>query len=632
MVAIAQDPTLSWWRLDGDPVDLARAVWRKVDSIRSRRRGQNLDDLIYEAIYRGRPLSSARLLGPSSRDQRSAPYTTLNVVQAKVDALTARMSKHRPFPIISCDDAGWSEKRFARRVSSVLRAKMGRQDMERDRLLRTRDAIIRGTGVAKITRTMCHGKCDVTVERVPRSEVIVGTRDALYGAPRSVYHLRSYPLEVLTARYPKQAKKLAAIATVATYDSDEWYEWGDDWADESMIVKVCEAYHLPSIDADGEMADDGRRVLVARDLVLEDDEWCRPRHPFALLHYSPPVRGWYGDGLVSMLAAPQAKINDIARDMQEALYWGGGLKVFMPKGAVTKEHLAKRHPIIVEHNGAVPTYVAPNPISQQAFTFLEFLMGWCDDVSGLSRDFQSGKTQLGAGASGAAIDALDDITSDRLAGFQLFDSLSQVDIGQLIVDEARAIAKECPKAEQAAWIREHKWDRVQTETGLHHLRLEPQNFLPGTRSGRLAGVTEMFKAGLVDGDSMWEMFEEPDVQRMNRRRLGPRRAIEMTMEGLCDPDVDLYTLIPDAMFPLKQGIDVAKAEYEDALSGRADPSILSRFREWIRLSQAELDKAAAAAQPAGPGMAPPGAPPTAAPLGMPPGAPLAAPPAMPMGA
>lgn len=621
----------SWWR-QTQPAELARAIWRKVDAIRSRRRAQNLDDLIYEAIYKGRPLSSARILGPSVRDQRTAPFTTLNVVQAKVDALTARMSKHRPFPVISCDDAGWSEKRFARRVSSVLRAKMGRQDIERDRLLRTRDAIVRGTGVAKITRTAVCGKHDVTVERVPRSEVIVGTRDALYGAPRSVYHLRSYPLEVLTARYPKQADKLKAIATAATYDSDEWYEWGDDWADDSLVVRLCEAYHLPSLDDDGELADDGRRSLVAKDLVLEDDEWCRRRHPFALLHYSPPMRGWFGDGLVSMLAAPQAKINDIARDIQEALYWGGGLKVFMPKGAMTKEQLSKRHPIVVEHNGTAPTYVAPNPVSQQAFQILEFLMNWCDDVSGLSRDFQSGKTQLGAGASGAAIDALDDITSDRLAGFQLFDSLSQVDIGQLIVDEARAIAKECPKAEQATWIREHKWDGLKIDEGLHHLRLEPQNFLPGTRAGRLAGATELFKAGLLDGDNMIELFEEPDLQRGNRKRLGPRRAVEMVMEGLCDPGVDLYQLIPDAMFPLKLGIDTAKAEYEDAWAGGADAAVLSRFREWIRLSQAKLDEAAAAAQPAGPGMAPPGAPPPAAPPGMPPGASPAAPPAMPMGA
>ncbi|WP_434127598.1 hypothetical protein, partial [Enterococcus faecium] len=80
----------------------------------------------------------------------------------------------------------------------------------------------------------------------------------------------------------------------------------DDWADDSLTVKIVEAWHLPS----GYDADDGRRVMVCRDLVLEDEPWTRLRHPFALLHYSPPVRGWYGHGLVSMLAAPQAKIND----------------------------------------------------------------------------------------------------------------------------------------------------------------------------------------------------------------------------------------------------------------------------------------------------------------------------------
>ena len=67
------------------------------------------------------------------------------VVQAKVDALGARMSKHRPFPVISADDADWGEKRFARRMSSVLRAKMGQQDVERDNMLLVRDSMIRGT-------------------------------------------------------------------------------------------------------------------------------------------------------------------------------------------------------------------------------------------------------------------------------------------------------------------------------------------------------------------------------------------------------------------------------------------------------------------------------------------------------
>ena len=146
------------------------------------------------------------------------------------------------------------------------------------------------------------------------------------------------------------------------------------------------------------------------------------------------------------------------------------------------------------------------------------------------------------------------------------------------------------------------------------------------------GADNYAMRGLLDGDNMIELFEEPDLQRGNRKRLGPRRAVEKVMEGLCDPDVDLYSLIPDAMFPLKLGIDTAKAEYEDAWAGGADGAVLSRFREWIRLSQAKLEEAAAAAQPAGPGMAPPGAPPPAAPPGMPPGASPAAPPPMPMDA
>ena len=608
---------------------VAGEVWRKVDAIRNRRRDQNLDDLIYEAIYLGRPLSASSSVaarGAAARDQRAAPFTTLNVVQAKVDALCARMSKHRPFPVIGADDAGWGEKRFARRVSSVLRAKLGQQDVERDNMLLVRDATIRGTGVAKVVTVERGGKYDVAVERVPRSEVIVGARDAMYGTPRTIYHLRSYPLEVMAARYPKHADKLKTLATASSAESDEWYEWGDDWADDSLTVKIVEAWHLPS----GFDANDGRRVMVCRDLVLEDEPWTRLRHPFALLHYSPPVRGWYGHGLVSMLAAPQAKINDIARDIQEALYFGSTLKVFIPKGSMKKEHLAKRHPVVIETEGGLtPSYVAPLPVSPQAFQVLEFLMNWCDDVSGLSRDFQSGKTQLGAGASGAAIDALDDITSDRLAGFQLNHSLSRVDIGALVVDEAREIAATRPKGEQANWIREHNWKKIDIDGGEHHLRLEPQNFLPGTRSGRLAGATEMFKAGLIDGDAMTELFEEPDIQRMNRRKLGPQRAISMILDGINDLDVDLYELIPDAFFPYQKGIDAAKAEYEDAWAAKADPEVLGRYREWIRLTKVEADKAAAAAQPAGPGMAPPGAPPPAMPPGMPPGAPPADQPAMP---
>ena len=88
-----------WWKLPkmrgAGNVRIAGEVWRRVDNIRNRRRAQNLDDLIYEAIYMGRPLSASSSMAArgtaTARDQRSAPFSTLNVTQAKVDALTAAL-------------------------------------------------------------------------------------------------------------------------------------------------------------------------------------------------------------------------------------------------------------------------------------------------------------------------------------------------------------------------------------------------------------------------------------------------------------------------------------------------------------------------------------------------------------
>lgn len=595
----------AWWAQAKRSGELASAIWTRVERLRARRRGDNLRDLIHEAIYRGRPLGAAgdSATLASFATQRSAP-AIINITRAKVDAISSRASKHRPFPVISADDAGWTEKRFAKRVSSVLRTTLGRTTIERDRSLRVRDSIVRGTGVAKVVRTEDN---DVAVERTPRSEILVSGREAQYGCPRNMFQVKSYPVEVLLARFGHDKATKAAIkaqATRATYDDQGWYEWGDEWADDTEHVVVAEAWHLPS----GYGATDGRHCIVIKNAVLLDEMWTRPRFPFAFLHWSPPMRGLWGTGLVEDLSGVQAKINDVSRDIQEALYYGAQLTVFVQRGAnINKEHLRARHPKVVEHDGMEPHYVAPLPVSPQLFQYLDWLLNIADDLSGLSRDFQSGKTQLGAGASGKAMDTLDDIQSDRFAMFQLHDSLSMVDVGALVVDEARAIYDECDKGEMAPWIAEHKWDKVDIESGLYHLKLEPINFLPDTRAGKLESIAQLGQAGLIsDPTDSLDLLDEPDLQRMNRKLLGPRRAIARVMEGLVDLDVPLYELSPDAFFPLDAGIAEARAELDDAWANKAPDNVLSRFREWIRLAEHQKDEAAKGAPPAsGPGMAPP---------------------------
>lgn len=579
-----------WWAQAKRSLDLATAIWTRAEALQARRRKQNLRDLLHEAMYLGQPLGGASesFTLASMAVQRSAP-ANINVIRTKAQAIASRMAKHRAFPVISAEDAGWTEKRFAKRNSSVLRSKLGQTVIERDRTLRVRDSIVRGTGVAKSVRTE---NGDVTIERIPRSELLVSSREAQYGCPRSIFQVRSYPLEVMQARYPDEKRFLEAEATRAKMFDAGWYLWGDDWADDTKQNTVIEAWHLPSSPT----AKDGRHVRTIRGRVLSDEKWDRPRFPFAYLHWDAPFRGLFGSGLVEDLAGPQAKINDVARDIQEALYYGAQLTVFSPRGSkINKEHLRARHPKVVEYDGQLPTYLAPLPVSQQLFQFLDWLLNWCDDASGLSRDFQSGKTQLGAGASGRALDTLDDIQSDRFAMFQLHDSLHMVDIGMLVVDEARAIYNELPKSEMAPWIAEHRWHKMDIDEGLYHLKLEPINFLPDTRAGKLSAVTELGQAGLIqDPTDTLDLLDEPDLQRMNRKLLGPRKSIARVMSELAETDVPLYTLAPDAFFPLEAGIAEARAELNDAWANRAPDAVLERFRKWIEMAETEKDRAATA--------------------------------------
>lgn len=640
--ASGTSPALEWWDASRKADGLADAVWTRAMRMRTWQRMFGLTDLIHEAIYTGRPLGHHGGLPASTslgRTGGSAP-ARLNILRAKVLAITSRVSGHRPLPVISADDAGWFERRFAQRASSVLRSRLRGSDVERERPLLKRDAILRGTGVLKSMRT---DDGDVTVRRIPRAEVLIAPSDQRNRDPRAAFHVESMPLELALAQYGHSKKRRQALvdaSTTASRADDGYYTWGDAWADDSRHVTLIHGWHLPS----GFGVNDGREVTVCKGQTLVDKPWTRPRLPLSLLHWDPPVRGLWGQGLVEDLVGIQAKVNDTIRDLQEAAYYAGQLKVFLPRGSnVNKDHLRRqRHPHVVEVDvgQGIP---APQPgqiIAGDLFSFGKWLIEMMDDLSGLSRDFQAGRTQLGAGASGKAMDTLDDIQSDRFKWFLLSDSLQMVDAATLMLDEARAMWEESEAGtlatdDMAPWIAEHDWRKIEIDGGLHHLQVEPTNFLPDTRAGKFEGIAQLSQAGLIkDPTDALDLFTEPDFQRMTRKLLGPRQAVLKVLEGLADPTVPLTSLQPDSFFPIEDGIATVLAELWSAWAAmRGEPDekeqeILQRHRDWLGLAEHQKSenereaamRAAANAPPAAAGGAPPG--PGPAPGGPPsPGAP-----------
>lgn len=625
-----------WWNRPVDDDEVTRAVWGWAERLKWRQRRRALLDALWEAVYRDVPqhMSDADAGTVALRTKRARQ----NIAKSMVDTVTARVSKRRPMPVISADDAGFAEKLFARRASRVLRRKMGQSIVERLRPLIARDGIIRGSGVAKAYRN----GGDVSVERVPRRELIVDPVEAQYGTPRTLAQVKRMDRAVLLGMFPECE---AQIRDAARASYDEWRLYFEESSDVDH-VDTLEAWHLPSV-AGGK---DGRHVICVRGgPPLLDEPWDRPRFPFSFFHWEPPIDGFWGTGLIESLAPIQQEVNTLLEKMGEGIIAQMALKVLLQRGAgIEKQHLLAGHPVVVEYDGAPPTWMAPTPFSVAVLNYLQWRIQQGYELSGISQASASSKSPLGNQASGKALDTMYDLESDRFADKELGYAMFAVDLGTAILDEARALAKdtEVETAKKAAWIREIDWDKVEVDGGSYHVISEPINFLTDTRAGKLSQVKEMAQSGILsDPMETLALFDEPDIARANRHLLGPYRMLERWCESLADVDVELESLTPTPLMVAHGPLATRMCEGElcNVIAEGADDDVQARYRWALLMLDEETKRLSEPPQgsipPPGPdagagGPMPPGAMPGGMPPAGMPGAPMdpaaAAPGAMPM--
>lgn len=608
-----------WWTLEGEAC--ANAAWGWIDRLKKHHRVQSAMDAVWEAVYNDAPIGL--LMDGSAALRRAQSDTRIKLAKSMVGTMTSRISKRRPMPCISADDAGFSEKRYAQRASRVLRRKMGQSKVERLSPVVVRDGLIRGTGVAKVYRD----GGDVAIEGVPRREVLVDPQESRYGDPRLMAQVKRVSRDVLCAMFPEH-RAFIRTATRAAREDWESYEGTTD-ADQ---VEVGEVWMLPSTPGCG----DGRHAIVMRGKLLKLEEWCRPRLPFAFFHWCPPPTGcgFWGTGLVSECAPTQKEVNDTLKDMGEAIALAHQLKIFIQRGSsIDKNHMRARNPVVIEHDGQVPQYVAPTPFNQAVLEYLKWRIAQAYETCGISQASAASKNPLGSNASGKALDTMYDLESDRFADVESQFAQFRVDLGQLMLDEARAIADDDKDADKksddyvkpARWISKIDWDKVKTDEGEYHLVLEPVNFLPDARSGKLAQVKEMADAGLLANPMQTAaLFEEPDIARANRYQLGPYKRIEKWLEDLANTDVALEQCAPDPFLAARADMaremclgELDMAIAEDAEDDESGQEVLARYRwalQMLKGAVEELQKQEAAAAAPAPGGMPAGMPGAAAPV------------------
>lgn len=594
-----------WWSSETG-YDAQGKLWAWVTRLRAQWTVDGISDLIHEAIYADEPIAQGGTFdGQRWAGGSGGASSPLNVIMSLVDTATARLTKVRSMPCISANNAPYSKKRFARGVSRVLRHKMGGEDVEEIAPLLIRDFCIRGTSVSKVERD----GGDTATRRVPIYEIVWDHREAQFHFPRTIAHVRPESREVMCARYPDFAEQIDKVALFTRMDA--WMQFiyqGPQLAD---LIEVAEAWHLPTKPG----ADDGQHIVAIRGTVVLREPWNVPRYPLQFAHWTPPIRGIRGKGLVAEHQAAQEWINGILQDARNGIREGSQLKVFVPRNAnVNKVHLKARAPVAIEVDGppGQVQYVAPDPVSKQAWGIAFQMMEQMYALSGISQWAAQSKSPVGTNASGKALDTMNDNQSDRFAHVETNWQQSRVAIGRAHVDMAKHMWLEAngktkrvfdeqpepiAKKDLASWIADNDWSAVDLDGGDYNLTIEPINFITGTRGGKLEEIAEAGKAGLIPDPSMTAaLMEEPDIARMNRPILGPLHRIERCLEGLADPKVSYMDIAPDEYMNLALAELMAKGELEEIMSDdEPDEAICQRFRNF--LSDIKDKKAKANASP-----------------------------------
>lgn len=601
-----------WW--DKSEKDRAADIWTQIRALETRQRTRISRDFVNEKIY-----SSGVGIDRGDGSQMRGGFmpAELNFTRTIVDALVARVGNNRPAVRYASDDASWTQRRKAKQFDKVIEGESEALKFAEMGPLVLRDSLMSRGGIGMVTAD--NGK--IVADRVPSEEILVPEREARYGKPRTMHRVMRCSKEVLAEKFPgKRAMIENAPAPQAKMGDPD----GPAGVEDSSMIEVAMSWHLASDDE----AKDGRYVLTLPNGTVDANDYRRPKFPVAVLRWSPPRRGFWGSSLVDELASLQYKVNEVAKDLMQNIYFTSALKVAVRRDAnMVKKHVAGKRPHFIEVDavGSDLQWLAPDGFSMAQFQFLQWLIQQMFEVSGVSQLMAQGKNPLGAGASGAALNEVYEQDSERFSQLEQGYARWWCDMGELVLEAARDLSAEPGFLDtEVRWskgniLQRIKWGDVDLEADRYELHLEPSGFMPSSRGGKIQIVEQLVANGMLDPKWASSLIDYPDLKRAQMVQNAPLEWCLWAMEQIADADLTedgeavneekaAPIPAPDPHMDLDLAIAVAKASYQMAVTEGAPEPILGRYLEFMDAVDAEKKKLAkgAPAGPAGPPM--PGAP------------------------
>lgn len=458
---------------------------------------------------------------------------TYNVVKSCIDTAAAKIAKTKPRPYFLTEEGSFNLQERSKNLNKFM---VGQFEMVgtgwgEDRTLYGMgrqcfvDACIFGTGAIKL---YINDKNEIKAERVFIDEILVDETDGRYRNPHQLHQVKLVHRDTLLEKFPKKyhGRIKACKSAMST----------DDQTTADMI-EVAESYHLPSYPG----AKDGKKVICIENATLMEKDYTKGYFPFLFQRWSLNPLGFYGMGLAEELKGIQIAINKILRDIMVAQHLMSKPQVWLEmQSKVVAKHINNEIGGIKYYSGTPPSFMVPQAMSAEVYQHLETLYNKAYEITGISQ--LSAQSSKPAGLnSGVALREFQDIETERfaLAGSMYEDFY--IDASYMMIDMLRDLVEKGEKPEVRAqdgnFMRRLSFKDIDIPNDKSTIKAYPTNLLPTTPAGKLQKVQEMTEAGMFTQEEALDLLDYPDISKVNRMKLAPRKAVQKMVDNIVEKGV-----------------------------------------------------------------------------------------------
>jgi hypothetical protein len=568
----------SWWEVDeGDPEEVAIQLLNAVRDIQHRQ-SSILDGNVRHAREYAGYTPSALSYDPTYQIVRERTENTKNLVRSVCDTATALISKARPKPAVVTDGAEFSVQERAKQLDKFLVGAYSRQDLYAVAQMAFRDSTIFGTGAWKLIPVP--GKSRVDVERVIVDDLIIDELECPNRpTPTNWYHVIRMDYRKAIRTWPDHEAAIRAARGV-TPGASGWAGGRRIRANEVMVV---EAHHLP--DEEGEA---GVRVVVCSGAVLDRQAWRHAWAPYVVLYWSPPISGFYGDGIAYRLLGRQMRINYLYRWIERCQHLMANPRVWLDAAnGPVRVQLSNEIGEVVSVRGR-PEFQTPQAVGQEIYSWLNDLEAKGYEEEGMSQ----------ATAANVLPKGLESAPAQREYSYketQRFAPVSQRYENAVALEHAYKTLALCKDMADAGgepterWADRKlfqviEWDEVDMDTTRYMIRVEASSLEALNPAGRMQAAIELSQTGWITPEEGRRLLGHPDLLRSDELGNSAIEDAEAVLERLLrlEPvDVDAYS-------ELELVMDTVLAGYRRAKNTGAPRRVLDHLRNYLRALDAKL--------------------------------------------